>query len=467
MSEQSWQEWTSALQEDVDDIAFAEGVELPPLVPDFVPRRHEATRGRPAGEPLASVPLSAIEMRSIEWLEKPLWQRSAFQLLAGPKGSGKGTYLAGLAARISRTGANVVFVSTEDSASIDLKPRLVAAEADIDRCTLITQHVHLPNDVERLHALAESVADVGLIVVDPVANHIGDVKPGDDVKVRHAIAPLNKLADDLGCLIIGVRHPGKDRTRGAVASVLGSTAWVDTPRAVVMIAVDDEDERVRHIQVVAGNRSRNGVGQVFRIDAVEVPGLAEPITLAVALGESSKPVDELLSTHERSDSRSARARELILDLLEGEGDQESDALDARVAAETGLKAGTVKNVRIGLKDDGLVKMYPDKDEHGAILRWNVGRTAATAVIERLLTARELAAYLGLSPATVLDKWERGELPGFKFGRAVRFDLEEVLALGRRGPGTGGEVSPTPTAHRPRGLLSQLSPTPQRGGQDAS
>ena len=50
--------------------------------------------------------------------------------------------------------------------------------------------------------------------------------------------------------------------------------------------------------------------------------------------------------------------------------------------------------------------------------------------DRLLTARELAAYLGLSPATVLDKWERGELPGFRFGRAVRFDLEEVLAAGR-------------------------------------
>jgi excisionase family DNA binding protein len=54
-----------------------------------------------------------------------------------------------------------------------------------------------------------------------------------------------------------------------------------------------------------------------------------------------------------------------------------------------------------------------------------------AVTERLLTARELADYLGLAPATILDKWERGELPGFKFGRAVRFDLDEVLAVGRQ------------------------------------
>ena len=55
---------------------------------------------------------------------------------------------------------------------------------------------------------------------------------------------------------------------------------------------------------------------------------------------------------------------------------------------------------------------------------------------RLLTARELADFLALSPATVLDKWERGELPGFKIGTAVRFRPSEVqqwLEGCRRGP----------------------------------
>jgi len=51
--------------------------------------------------------------------------------------------------------------------------------------------------------------------------------------------------------------------------------------------------------------------------------------------------------------------------------------------------------------------------------------------ERLLTARELAEILGLSPATVLDRFERGELPGFRlFGRKggpVRFRLSEIEA----------------------------------------
>jgi hypothetical protein len=317
-------------------------------------------------------------MRSIRWLERPLWQKSAFQLLAGAKGSGKGTYLASLAARVSLSGANVLFVSTEDSTEIDLKPRLVAAGADLGRCHVVDQHIQLPADVDELRRLAWRLGGVGLLVVDPVANHIAG-KSNDDVEVRHAIAPLNQLANELDCLLIGVRHPGKDRSRGAVASILGSTAWVDTPRAVVFVVVDPDDPLIRHIQVVAGNRSLNGSGQTFRIEAVPVEGLAEPITLAVELGTSSKDVEDILVAAVNGAARETktdRARELLLDILDDEGPQESDGLDARIAQETGIAVKTVKNARTKLKNDGLIRVYPDKDETGAIERWRVSRTLA-------------------------------------------------------------------------------------------
>jgi predicted DNA-binding transcriptional regulator AlpA len=63
------------------------------------------------------------------------------------------------------------------------------------------------------------------------------------------------------------------------------------------------------------------------------------------------------------------------------------------------------------------------------------------VTERLLTARELADLLGLSPATVLDRFEAGDLPGFRLyggrvGAPVRFRWSEVEAMleeGRCGP----------------------------------
>jgi excisionase family DNA binding protein len=52
--------------------------------------------------------------------------------------------------------------------------------------------------------------------------------------------------------------------------------------------------------------------------------------------------------------------------------------------------------------------------------------------ERLLTARDLAEILGLSSATVLDRFERGDLPGYRlFGRKggpVRFRESEIEAV---------------------------------------
>jgi predicted DNA-binding transcriptional regulator AlpA len=57
------------------------------------------------------------------------------------------------------------------------------------------------------------------------------------------------------------------------------------------------------------------------------------------------------------------------------------------------------------------------------------------VSDRLLTARELGDYLGLSPASVLRRWRAGEIPGFVLSaNVVRFDRAEIdrwLASRRR------------------------------------
>lgn len=88
--------------------------------------------------------------------------------------------------------------------------------------------------------------------------------------------------------------------------------------------------------------------------------------------------------------------------------------------------------------------------------------------DRLLTTREVAGLLGLSAETVLRRFRRGELPGFRLAsNCLRFRESEIEAwLERaRGPGARGEVSPTPSALPTRTLFSQLSPT-QEGGEDA-
>jgi putative DNA primase/helicase len=338
--------------------------------------------GAPA---LAYVSLETVRMRSITWLERPLWQLSAFHLLAGVKGAGKGTYLAQLTSKITRGLApdsprTVVFVSSEDSLEVDLKPRLVAAGADLTRVKFISEAFRLPDDLERLAATLVQIGDVAAAVVDPVSNHIGSRDSNSEAEVRDAIAGLNALADRLQCSIIGVRHVKKDRRGGALASILGSTAWVDTPRAVLVIARDDQEDDVRHVQVVAGNRSATGGGIMFRISTVDLDGLDEPVTLATEIGESVKDIDELFAPERKaaSASKTAKARDLILDTLEAAErlEMESDTLDAQVAGTTGLNARTVQNIRTALSKEGLVKSRPVLTESGQPARWIVLRTGA-------------------------------------------------------------------------------------------
>ena len=323
-------------------------------------------------------------MRSIVFLDRPLWQASAFHLVVGRKGVGKGTMLADLASRLTRgeLGAkrNVVWVGSEDSAAIDIRPRLEAADGDPERVIVLTDWLQLPRDIGLMRATLLDVSDVGLVIVDPVANHITGKDSNSDTDIRDAIAPLNDLADELETILVGVRHlTEKECKGGALAAILGSSAWVQIPRVVIGIARDNEDARVSHVQCLSGNRlPPETPGRRFEITGAMLDGLENEVTRAVWMGESTKSVETLIGEERKQPSKSDAARALILDVLENAPNQrlESDELDARVADETGLAAQTIRNLRGELKKVGLLRPVPVKDEAGQIECWLIERTNA-------------------------------------------------------------------------------------------
>jgi hypothetical protein len=317
------------------------------------------------------------------FLDRPLLQDSSFHLLVGRKGVGKGTVIADTAARMTRgelgDKRSVLWIASEDSAGIDVKPRLRAAGGDPEQVHIILRGwLQLPRDIGVLRAKALELGDVGMIVLDPISNHMSGKNSNWDSDVRDAIAPLNDLADELETLILGVRHlTEKEAKAGILSAILGGSAWVQTPRVVLAIVRDDVDPQLSHYQAVIGNRLPQGTpGRLLRVEGVRLAGLDEEVTRAVWIGESHKDVDGLMAAG--TPSRSSTARTLILDMLEGapERKMESDALDAKIAAECGLSAKTIKNLRGELKDAGLIRAVPEKDEHGEVQRWFVARTNA-------------------------------------------------------------------------------------------
>jgi hypothetical protein len=156
--------------------------------------------------------------------------------------------------------------------------------------------------------------------------------------------------------------PGRNRQR------LHAAFCQFNMRAIV--AVDDEDPLVRHIQVVAGNRSLSGSAQAFRIEAVAVEGLAEPITRAIELGESDKSVEDLISA--KADGKARVAGELIQavvrDALET-GEKSRTYLDEACKDELGVSSNTVwRNGLEPLKDARRVEVRKDGTTGGWLWR---------------------------------------------------------------------------------------------------
>jgi RecA-family ATPase len=232
--------------------------------------------------------LADVTPKGVEWHLKPFVQVSAFHLLAGQGGSGKGSWLAAVTAAMTNgktdylTGdpRNVIVISTEDSTAIDLVPRILAAGGDVGRVFTLRKSILLPRDIGYLEETIKKErkgAPTGLVIIDPVANHIGGKSTDDEGSVREAINNLNHVADRTNTAIIGVRHPTKYGD-GGVTSVLGSGAWTHCPRVVLMMKQSDDtsataDDRV--LEVVKSNRGEIGAKRWFSIQRVSVPGIPD------------------------------------------------------------------------------------------------------------------------------------------------------------------------------------------------
>lgn len=329
-----------------------------------------------------------VEEAPVRFEDKPLLQKDTFHLLAGRKAGGKGIYLCNVAARKTRGELSpkktVVWIASEDSRSQDLIPRLTVAGADLGRVMFLDAQIKLPQHAGALADMVKKIGNVGLLVIDPLSDFIGGVDSNDEAKVRPALVPLNPLADELGCLIIGVRHlTEKEAKNGVVAALLGSSAWAQVPRVVIGIVEDPEEEDLRHITVARGNRLPRGQATLaFRIVGVDRSdhGHETEIPRVEWLGQSDRDLDAMLQGG-AGISKTKLAREAILDeLRKAPGIQMlSDELDARVAEKVGLKMQSLRNVRTKMRADGLIRSVPEKDRAGDVKRWWVVLTEEESV----------------------------------------------------------------------------------------
>lgn len=243
---------------------------------------------------------SEIRPRPVTWLWDGRMALGSLSLLAGREGLGKSTLAAWIVARITRgqlpgnlhgSPKSAIIAATEDSWEHTLVPRLMAADADLDRVLRVevataegfTTGLHLPHDIGRVKTLAQH-EDVALMVLDPLMSRLDSLDTHKDSEVRIALEPLVRMADEAGMGIIGLIHLNKSSS-DPLNAVMGSKAFTAVARSVSTVVADpeDQDDRRRLFGTVKNNLGAAlAASQVFTIETAHV---GDPDGVAITTGQ--------------------------------------------------------------------------------------------------------------------------------------------------------------------------------------
>lgn len=189
---------------------------------------------------------STIDPRDPAWLWWPLFPMEAISVLASPGNIGKGLMCADLVARITRGDywpmsderapiGNVIWAETEDKDDVTVAPRLIAAKANMDRVAIMK--VDEFESVTRSQIVRDNIR---LIVLSPLVSFADIADTNKETVVREALERLLALVEGTQCALIGIMHPNKKSDQAAIERLLGSVAFANFCRSVVMLKAEDE-----------------------------------------------------------------------------------------------------------------------------------------------------------------------------------------------------------------------------------
>jgi AAA domain len=230
--------------------------------PVWTPEVQHVVQPGEAGTPaIIACRISDVEAKPVEWLWDGRIARGKLTLVAGEPGLGKSQIGIDLHARLS-TGSiwpdigrapltNSMILSAEDAASDTLRPRLEAADADLDRVWILNavrtkdgnRSFTLQGDLDLLgHKIAE-IGNVAMITIDPITSYMGKIDSHRTTDVRGVLEPLAAFAVQHNVAILAVSHPPKASQAKALHSVTGSLAFVAAARMVFLVVEEPETGR--------------------------------------------------------------------------------------------------------------------------------------------------------------------------------------------------------------------------------
>lgn len=354
----------------------------------------DTLRGLVPAEPLQATNIAAqtlenVQTAAVEWLIPGLFPRGELSVLGADGGTGKGLWQAQLIAYVTagkgdgffpgpaRAPGNVLVFSGEDDPARVLRPRLLAAGADVSRVFFMTSdgfyrrsgHL-LAIDSEEFSAIVRSAAP-DMVIVDPYQSFLSmDIKMAERNQMRGTTTPLRAVLRETNAAGLLVAHSNK---KGAVFGrqrLADSADLWDASRCVVMMGRDKLTK-----QVYASNEKNSYAPEcrttLFTIEGATVEGVKTAV--AVYQGNTEKKdYDFIMEKVSRPAVSKDDAREAICDILNESqsGSMESEKLRRAVMEETGCSPATYERARKELKAAGNIETKQIRQKDG-VNRWYV------------------------------------------------------------------------------------------------
>ena len=228
----------------------------------------------------------------------------------------------------------VIYQTAEDGLGDTVKPRLIEAEADLDRVLVIDEAKReLTLSDERIEkAITQNGAR--LIILDPIQAYMGEKTDMNRAnEVRPMFRRLADVAERTGCAVILIGHLNKAAGGQSAYRGLGSIDFRAAARSVLLIGRVKREPNVRVIVHDKSSLAPEGKPVAFCLD---------PETGFSWIGEYDITADELLSgAGGNTATKTEQAEKLILDLLADGKELASEDID-KAAAEAGISARTVR-----------------------------------------------------------------------------------------------------------------------------
>ena len=317
-------------------------------------------RELPTAQPVPMLRMADVELTSVDWLWFPYIPFGKLTIIQGNPGEGKTYFAMRLAAACTNRKPlpgmetlepfNIIYQTAEDGLGDTVKPRLIEADADLERVLVIDDRdTPLTLADERIaRAIRENSAR--LVIIDPVQAFLGaDVDMNRANEVRPIFRSLGDIAQATGCAIVLIGHLNKAAGTQSTYRGLGS------------------------IDITAAVRSLLFIGKLkgsptTRVLIHEKSSLAPPgQSLAFSLGDEKGfewigaydiTADELLDGTDtaKTESKTAQAQMLILELL-ADGKRMPSAELEKAVNERGISSRTMRTAKSRIGD----RLVTEKD----------------------------------------------------------------------------------------------------------